>query len=133
MCVACVPCQNNGMKFFTAEGGLAKPDITQILAAAAEKAAAAGAELGDDMQVCAAQQPHGSNRGVPGSWHGLDSSFFFIGVLLYKATHLCHKGPCLGQYSTVTGGNVLSLLLHQAQSFTCVPSLSPSVQFPCNQ
>lgn len=46
-----MPYQNNGMKFFTAEGGLAKPDITQILTTAAEKAAAAGVELGDDMQV----------------------------------------------------------------------------------
>jgi phosphomannomutase len=46
-----MPYQNNGMKFFTAEGGLAKPDITEILAAAAEKAAAAGVELGDEMQV----------------------------------------------------------------------------------
>jgi phosphomannomutase len=47
-----MPYQNNGMKFFTAEGGLAKPDITEILTAAAERAAAAGVELGDDMQVC---------------------------------------------------------------------------------
>lgn len=46
-----MPYQNNGMKFFTAEGGLAKPDITHILTAAAEKAAAAGVELGDEMQV----------------------------------------------------------------------------------
>lgn len=46
-----MPYQNNGMKFFTAEGGLAKPDITEILAAAAEKAAAAGIELGDGLQV----------------------------------------------------------------------------------
>jgi len=46
-----MPYQNNGMKFFTAEGGLAKPDITDILAAAAEKAAAAGIELGDGLQV----------------------------------------------------------------------------------
>lgn len=49
-----MPYQNNGMKFFTAEGGLAKPDITAILTAAAEKAAASGVELGDDMQVCCA-------------------------------------------------------------------------------
>lgn len=46
-----MPYQNNGMKFFTEEGGLAKPDITQILMGAAERAAAADVELGDDMQV----------------------------------------------------------------------------------
>jgi phosphomannomutase len=46
-----MPLQNNGLKFFTAEGGLAKPDIAQILALAAERAAAAGVKLGDGMQV----------------------------------------------------------------------------------
>lgn len=47
-----MPYQNNGMKFFVAEGGLAKPDIAAILELAAARAAAAGVELGDDMQVC---------------------------------------------------------------------------------
>lgn len=46
-----MPYQNNGMKFFTAQGGLAKPDITEILNTAAQRAAAAGIELGDVMQV----------------------------------------------------------------------------------
>ena len=46
-----MPYQNNGMKFFTAEGGLAKPDITEILASAAERAAAAGVQLGEGLQV----------------------------------------------------------------------------------
>jgi hypothetical protein len=50
-CSAPYALQNNGMKFFTAEGGLAKPDIAQILTTAAEKAAVAGVELGDEMQV----------------------------------------------------------------------------------
>jgi hypothetical protein len=38
---------NNGLKFFTAEGGLGKPDITAILETAAAKCEAAAVPLGD--------------------------------------------------------------------------------------
>eukprot|EP00879_Flechtneria_rotunda_P019116 GHRR01020071.1.p1 GENE.GHRR01020071.1~~GHRR01020071.1.p1 ORF type:complete len:323 (+),score=106.41 GHRR01020071.1:1430-2398(+) len=45
-----MPMQNNGMKFFTAEGGLGKADITAILDNAAHKCFAAGLGLGHPLQ-----------------------------------------------------------------------------------
>jgi phosphomannomutase len=42
-----MPMHNNGLKFFTAEGGLGKPDITAILETAAAKCEAAAVPLGD--------------------------------------------------------------------------------------
>eukprot|EP00882_Tetradesmus_deserticola_P013250 GHRQ01014052.1.p1 GENE.GHRQ01014052.1~~GHRQ01014052.1.p1 ORF type:complete len:290 (+),score=96.80 GHRQ01014052.1:649-1518(+) len=42
-----MPMHNNGLKFFTAEGGLGKPDIAAILETAAAKCEAAAVPLGD--------------------------------------------------------------------------------------
>lgn len=42
-----MPMHNNGLKFFTAEGGLGKPDISAILETAAAKCEAAAVPLGD--------------------------------------------------------------------------------------
>jgi phosphomannomutase len=42
-----MPLQNNGLKFFVAEGGLGKADITRILDAAAEECVAHHVELGE--------------------------------------------------------------------------------------
>lgn len=44
-----MPMQNNGLKFFTAEGGLDKSDITALLDKAANQCLAAGVALGDAM------------------------------------------------------------------------------------
>ncbi|KAF8060594.1 algC [Scenedesmus sp. PABB004] len=44
-----MPMPNNGLKFFTAEGGLSKPDITALLEGAVARCAAAGVPLGDPM------------------------------------------------------------------------------------
>lgn len=41
-----MPMQNNGLKFFTRDGGLSKGDISEIIAAAAADADAAGVSLG---------------------------------------------------------------------------------------
>lgn len=45
-----MPMQNNGLKFFTADGGLGKDDISVILQNAAAKCSAAGVALGDAIQ-----------------------------------------------------------------------------------
>jgi phosphomannomutase len=42
-----MPMRNNGLKFFTAEGGLGKADITTILDSAAQNCIAAGVAVGD--------------------------------------------------------------------------------------
>lgn len=44
-----LPFQRNGFKFFTAEGGLEKADITAVLALAAQAAAEAGVVPGDEF------------------------------------------------------------------------------------
>ncbi|WIA15225.1 hypothetical protein OEZ85_001902 [Tetradesmus obliquus] len=44
-----MPMHNNGLKFFTAEGGLGKPDIAAILEGAAAKCEAAAVPLGDSI------------------------------------------------------------------------------------
>ncbi len=46
-----MPFQNNGLKFFVKEGGLAKKDITEVLEAAAEQCQQAGVALGE-CQAC---------------------------------------------------------------------------------
>lgn len=103
-----MPYQNNGMKFFTAEGGLAKPDITEILAAAAEKAAAAGVELGDEMQDPGyVLQQALAAESSPSTWQLLDKYAGHLRQQLIEAiNHPQHKDkPLTGLKITVDAGN----------------------------
>lgn len=68
-----MPMQNNGLKFFTAEGGLGKADITTILDSAAQKCIAARVAVGDavsDPGYVLSQAVKSSM--TPGGWPLLD-------------------------------------------------------------
>eukprot|EP00882_Tetradesmus_deserticola_P014684 GHRQ01015624.1.p1 GENE.GHRQ01015624.1~~GHRQ01015624.1.p1 ORF type:complete len:589 (+),score=228.84 GHRQ01015624.1:649-2415(+) len=64
-----MPMHNNGLKFFTAEGGLGKPDIAAILETAAAKCEAAAVPLGDAILDAAyVLQQAVTTPATPSSW-----------------------------------------------------------------
>lgn len=68
-----MPMQNNGLKFFTADGGLSKPDITEMLDIAAQSCLAAGVALGDPISDTAyVLQQAVATAEVPSKWQLLE-------------------------------------------------------------